>query len=123
MGAYCHVAGAERVFRLDRIEAAVETDTAFTQAVPDGATTGTFELDDGPEVTISAPVRFAHVFEGVPVRQIETADDYIVVTLSASSQRWIEQLFLRLGPEARVLDGDVVPDIAAAAQRVRGLYV
>ena len=122
VGAYCHVAEAERVFRLDRIEAAVETDAAFTKAMPDGETTGTFELDDGPEITISAPIRFAHVFEGVPVRQIETVDDHLVVTLSASSQRWIEQLFLRLGPEARVLDGELVPDIAAAALRVRGRY-
>ena len=87
------------------------------------AASGTFELNDGPEITISAPVEFSHVFEGVPVHDIKTTDGNIVVSLSATSQRWVEQLFLRLGPEARVLRGESVPDIAAAAQRVRGRYV
>ncbi len=120
---YCHLADEERIFRLDRIEAATCTDAEFTKPVPDVAASGTFELNDGPEITISAPVEFSHVFEGVPVHDIKTTDGNIVVSLSATSQRWVEQLFLRLGPEARVLRGESVPDIAAAAQRVRGRYV
>ena len=123
VGAYCHLAEAERVFRLDRIESAAASEAPFTMPVPDDASAGTFELDDGPEITISAPVEFAQVFEGVPVHSIETADGNVVVSLSASSSRWIEQLFLRLGPQAQIIAGGPVPDIASAAARVRGRYV
>jgi len=124
VGGYCHRAGDERVFRVDRIEEITQSGETFTRpASGDDATHGNFELDDGPEITISAPEESSYLFEGVPVRSIEKVDDAIVVTLSVASNRWIEQLFLRLGPEARITSGSLPVDIGAAAERVRTRYV
>lgn len=123
VGGYCHLAQAERVFRVDRIASVVESDQAFTQPPPDGEEHyGTFELDEGPEITLSAPISSAYLFEGVPVRNIEKSDDRLVVSLAVSSHRFIEQLLLRIGPEARIESGVLPVDISEAAERVRSRY-
>ena len=124
VGGYCHLAEAERVFRVDRIASATETDEVFTHVPPDTESSyGTFELDDGPEVTLSAPISSDYLFEGVPVRSIEKANDRLVVTLAVSSGRFMEQLLLRIGPEARIESGVLPIDVGDAAQRVRSRYV
>jgi len=124
VGGYCHLAKAERVFRVDRIAAVAGSDAAFSRPPKsEGTSDVTFELDDGPEVTISAPIARSYVFEGVPVRAIETTTESVVATLAVSSTRYIEQLFLRLGPEARVLRGEPPVDIADTAERIAARYV
>lgn len=121
--AYCHRAGADRVFRVDRIAEVEETGEPFTKAQTSTAEPQSgFELGDGPEITIAAPIDRAFLFERAPVRSIETTDDEVVVTLAASGQRWVEQLFLRLGPHARVVAGTMPVNIGEAARRVRGRY-
>ena len=120
VGAYCHSAEDERVFRVDRIEKATNTKQAFTSSPSNSP--GTFELDAGPEIELSTPVEFAHVFEGVPVRSIETEGDLLSVKLAATSPRWIEQLFLRLGPDAKIVHGELGTSVVDAAQRLKARY-
>lgn len=121
VGGYCHLAEQERVFRVDRIENVEVSGQAFTQPTSN-ASAGTFELDGGSEITVSAPIEFAHLFEGVPVHSIETDEESLSVSLAATSPRWIEQLFLRLGPDARVVAGEPGIDVTDAARRVRARY-
>ncbi len=122
VSAYCHRAEAERVFRIDRIESVTATDTAFTFPVDDGAPTASFSIDRGELVTIVADSDRAFVFEGVPVESLDVSDDQLTVRLPIASSRWLEQLLLRLGPSARIIDGDVSIDVGAAAARLRERY-
>ncbi len=122
VSAYCHRAEAERVFRIDRIEEVTATDLPFTHPVDDGASSSSFSIDRGDLVTIVADADRSFVFEGVPVESLELADDQLTVCLPIASSRWLEQLLLRLGPSARIVDGVAPIDVVATAARLRERY-
>lgn len=123
VGAYCHRAEAERVFRVDRIEAVIETDQPFTQPLDANDQTSLFGLDEGDELTIEAPAERAYLFDGVPTKNREFTGDTMSVTLTVASTRWLEQLLLSLGPDGKVVEGANPVDVAHTAQRVRERYV
>lgn len=123
VGAYCHRAGAERVFRVDRIEAAVATSEPFTNNLSDADPHVSFGLENGEKLTIEAPVSRAYLFEGVPVAKREVLGDTMLVTLTVASTRWLEQLLLRLGPDGTVVEDASPINVAETARRVRERYV
>ena len=126
VGAYCHLAGDERVFRVDRIDEAVETSADFTRSVE--AADDTFSMADAPRVTIELPSSRARVLDALLVDERSNADTTVTVTLPVSSTRWLEQLLLRLGPGARLVetptDNDLVQgfDLPSAARRILERY-
>jgi len=126
VGGYCHLADDERVFRVDRIETAQATAQPFTQsaAIPDES----FAMVNAPRVTIELPASRERVLDGLPFDSRSDSAEVVTVTLPVSSARWLEQLLLRLGPGARMLEDPPIAesldslDLAGAAERILGRY-
>ena len=97
--------GAERRFRIDRIEAARPTGEHFEhRAVAPPTETGWFAgADDITMATLQVPASGAWITETYPVDEVEQlAGGALRVVLPVASERWLERLLLRLGPEAMV---------------------
>jgi proteasome accessory factor C len=125
VGAYCHRAREERMFRVDRIRSVKRTEETFEP----GATA--FETGDvytpRPEdarVTLELEPSAAWVAESYPTEALtERPDGSLSVVLAVSEPAWLERLLVRLGPEARVVAPDAFRNLAAdAAQRVLRRY-
>jgi proteasome accessory factor C len=106
--AYCHQAGGERLFRVDRIYGAELLDETFTP--PAAAAAGPGVFTPGPEVprvTLELAPAARWVVETYPVEQVEERDDGgLRVRLAVSAKPWLERLLVRLGPDGRVVDAD-----------------
>ncbi len=119
VGAYCHRARDERMFRVDRIRAVRPTGETFEP----GATG--FESGDvfrprpsDPRVTLYLAPEAAWVAEAYPAEAVtERADGSLEVVLAVSEPSWLEQLLLRLGPEARVVAPTALRDAGPEAAR------
>jgi len=125
--AYCRLAGAPRVFRLDRIRRADLTEEAFQP--PDDVADAMDGIPvDGslPEVTLRLDPGVRWVVDQYPHTGLEIEPDgRIRVTLPVTADRWLERLLLRLGPAAEVLDAPAGMGMdlrAAAARRVLARY-
>ena len=120
--AWCHRAGGERRFRVDRIGAARLLDVPFTPPEDVPARDVFAAGPDDPRVVLDLAPRARWVLEQYPLERVEEAEGgHCRVTLAVSEQAWLERLLLRLGPDAAVVDGegDVV---AAAAARILARY-
>lgn len=119
-------AGAERRFRLDRMEAVEVQDTA---AAPPPATLDlSIRVSEGaPLAVLDLPPHARWVAEAHPVVDaVALPDGRLRVTLAVAGRSWLERLVLRIGPEVHVvsLDPDLGdPDVlAGAAARVLVRY-
>jgi proteasome accessory factor C len=102
---HCHLAGAERRFRIDRIAAATLLDERFDP--PDtSAPAGVFQPDDDdPRVELELEPSAAWVTEAYPVEDVETRPDGTLrVRLAVAAEAWFERLLVGLGPQVRVVD-------------------
>jgi proteasome accessory factor C len=124
-GAYCHRAGAERMFRVDRIRGLRATGEQFE----DGAT----EIESGevynpsaddPSVTLRLAPAAAWVAEAYPTQSVtERSGGSLDVVLTVSEPAWLERLLLRLGPDVEVVEpAELRSAGGAAAQRVLARY-
>ncbi len=122
---WCHLAAAERRFRVDRIESAVLLDTVF-DAVEVHPTDTVFEPDaDDPRVRLRLSPAARWVAETYPVEQVEEADGGgLEVQLAVAGEAWLERLLVSLGPEAIVLDApeELTGLGARAAARILDRY-
>jgi proteasome accessory factor C len=99
--------GRRRTFRIDRIESMVAT--GVTHPVEDDVDVpvGFFVDAEVPRATLRLAPEAAWVIEEYPVDSVtELRSGGIEVRLPVSSERWLAKLLLRLGPQARVVDGD-----------------
>lgn len=117
---WCHRAGAERRFRLDRIRRAEVLDTTF--APPDRVVPPPiFEAGpDDVEVVLDLAPEARWVIESHPVDDVEEQPGGVTrVRLRVSHRPWLERLLLRLGPAATVVAGaeGVAGDAAARILR------
>ncbi len=123
VSAWCHLAQDDRIFRLDRIESiAVVADPAVHRSDDVAAS---FAFDEAAIVTIALPADRSALLDGLAIIESATADNVTTVTLPATSVRWLEQLMVRLGPDARLVDQGALPrtpDPAAAARRIADRY-
>ena len=122
LSAYCHAVDDERLFRVDRVREAVALATEFRppDRRPDLSTYSPRPED--PRVTLDLDPSARWVVEQYPVEAVEEGEDgRLRVTLAVSERAWLERLLLRLGPAARVVEGDqqLLP---AAACRVLARY-
>jgi proteasome accessory factor C len=126
-----HLAGEERRFRIDRIEALRPTGERFEHravAAPEGG--DWFNESDARLVTLELPESAAWVAEAYPVVSSEPvssgaggSDVRRRVVLPVVSERWLERLLLRAGPEAVVVDPPDLAGLAAsAAERLLARY-
>ncbi len=124
LSGWCHRAEGVRVFRLDRLRAAVATDipVEHNDASVDGAFTPS---SNDPRVTLQLSTTARWVVEQYPVDSIDDDGEKLIVTMAVSARAWLERLLLRLGPEATVLKAD--PSLgtqlaSSAADRILARY-
>jgi proteasome accessory factor C len=128
LGAYCHRAEADRLFRVDRIRAVRATGETIA---PERSDPGD-ELDDvvytpSPDdvrVTLRVAPEAAWVAEELPVESVTPrAKGRLDVVLPVSAVGFLERLLLGLGPDAEVVAPRDARSIAAdAASRVLERY-
>lgn len=128
LDATCHTAQGDRLFRLDRIEAAVATDQSFEPRPGGGG------RDDGvfhpherdPRIVLELEPAAAWLVEQYPCETVEPLDrGRLRVTLVVSARAWLERLLVRLGPDAHVVRADepLTIDVGReAASRILGRY-
>jgi proteasome accessory factor C len=124
VSAFCHRAGDERLFRVDRIRAVRPTGATFEPTAAAGPPPVFQPSPDDPRVTLSLPASASWVLERAPAESVETdADGRLTVVLVVSERAWLERLLLRLGPDARVVAPEAWRDAARdAARRVLARY-
>lgn len=119
---WCHVAEAERRFRIDRIRSLVTLDQSFEPPAT-APQPGVFEArPEDPRVVLELTPRARWVAEQYPTESVEELPDGgLRVTLVIAERAWLERLLLRLGPEAVAVEGadGVAP---AAAGRILARY-
>lgn len=112
--------GEQRTFRLDRFvtwdrtgEQAPATDDA-APVVPSGD--GWFDdVSDQSIVTLRVLPAGWRVLERLPVRSVDDDGDHMTVAMAVTSERWLRQLLMRLGPMADVVSPDAWRELAADA--------
>jgi proteasome accessory factor C len=122
LAGWCDQAGAERLFRVDRISRAEILEETFEPPAqpPDGSRFHRAEGD--PVVVLDLAPGARWVAEQYPNEGVaERPDGILRVWLRVSEQAWLERVLLRVGAHAGVVDGD--PDLGpAAAVRVLARY-
>jgi proteasome accessory factor C len=113
---YCHLAQAERRFRVDRIATAVLLDDTFDAPSTD-LTAEVFQPDaEDPRVVLRLSPAARWVAEAHPVEGLEEgADGSLLVTLAIAAEPWLERLLVSLGPEAQVVEAP--DDLGGAGRR------
>jgi proteasome accessory factor C len=120
--AYCHLAEDERRFRVDRIRSIVALDRSFDppDKLPPPEVFEARASDTKVRLRLSPRARW--VAEQYPVESVsERKDGTLDVTLAVSERAWLERLLLRLGGDAKVLDG-ASGILESAATRVLARY-
>jgi proteasome accessory factor C len=123
--AWCHQAGDERLFRVDRIQGLRPTGERFDNPGGLGVSPALFyPRPEDPRVTLLLPADARWVAETYPTESVsEEPDGRLRVVLVASERAWLERLLLRLGPSAVILAPEEARRAAAAAaQRLLALY-
>lgn len=116
--AYCHRAGDERLFRIDRVQAARATDARFEPPPDSGAPGAVYHPSPSdPRVTLWLAPEAGWVVEAYPTESVEEADGGLRVVLAVSERAWLERLLLRLGRAGRVLGPPELADVGPTAAR------
>jgi proteasome accessory factor C len=124
LSAWCHSVDDERLFRVDRVRAARLLDSTFDSP----STRRDFAVyrprPEDPRITLELEPPGRWMIDQYPVEMVEElAGGRARVTLAVSERAWLERLLLRLGPAARVVEGEAGVGPAAACRllaRYRG---
>jgi proteasome accessory factor C len=120
---WCHQAGGRRVFRLDRMREAVLLEATFEPRDMGDVAGAALPWSPRPEdpvvvLELDGPARW--VVDHYPNEGTEALEgDRVRVRLRAGGTAWLERLLLRLGPSARVIEGDASVASRAAAKVLR----
>ncbi len=119
VGAWCHRAQGERIFRVDRMRRAHLLDATFeprSSAFGQGPPPPYAPRSDDPLVVLDVDEHARWVVEHYPHEGVQDlGQGRLRVRLRVSERAWQERLLLRLGPHARVVEGDAgVAEQAAA---------
>lgn len=131
LGAYCHQAEADRLFRVDRVRAVRPTGVHFVPRpkplTRDGEDLGTLVYHPAPDdlrVTLRLKPEAEWVVESLPTeaRRVERNGD-VTVVLPVSGSAFLERLLLRLGPNGVVVKPKSAAELRQrAAERVLARY-
>ncbi len=102
---YCHLAQAERRFRVDRIASAQLLDETFAPPA-ESASVAVFQPDaDDPRVVLDLRPEAAWVVDAYPVEDVTARQDGSSrVRLAVAGEAWFERLLVNLGPQVTVVD-------------------
>ncbi len=115
LSGFCRFAGAERVFRVDRIRSATATEERFTpNPEPPPPTLRYTPSEEDVRATIRLEQDAAWVVDYYPVDVVST--DPLIIRFSASDPSVVARLLVRLGSDAILLEGD---ETAAATASLR----
>ena len=106
LDAWCHTAGGDRAFRVDRIVAATELDSPVADpgARARDLTGGWFTDAETTTVTLRLAPPARWVVEYYPVTGRRPGPDGTIdVDLEVASEEWVKSLLLRLAPHAELL--------------------
>ncbi len=126
LSGWCHRAGAERTFRVDRITRLDLLDGTFE--APAGQPEPTvFASPDGlPRVVLEVAPGHDWLADQYPTDEVSRSDDgAMIITLPVSAVAWLERLLLQLGPAASVRSVDPPLEVTIgrrAADRVLARY-
>jgi proteasome accessory factor C len=127
VAAWCHLAQAERLFRVDRVRAVRDTGEHFEPG--DHAAGEVADLvyrprPEDPRVKIRLAPSAEWVIESYPHESAKRrADGSFELVLAVSETAWLERLLLTLGPDAQVVAPAGLRGLgAAAARRLRNRY-
>jgi proteasome accessory factor C len=117
LSGFCRTAGAERVFRVDRIQRADPTGETFEPpAEPPPPEVRYTPSEDDVRATIRLGPRSRWVAEYYPVDVVSDDDSGMVIEFSAADPAVPARLLLRLGSDADLVDG---PETLLAVQDLR----
>jgi proteasome accessory factor C len=125
VGAYCHRAHDQRMFRVDRIRSVEATADTFEPGATEFETGDVYTpRADDTRVTLELAPAAAWVAEAYPTEAVtERADGSLEIVLAVSEAAWLERVLLRLGPDARVVAPPEFETLAAdAARRILHRY-
>ncbi len=127
LDAWCHLAQARRLFRLDRMYAVelVEEPRQQHDLTPRDLSAGLFEPGpDDVEALIHLERHARWVADYYPVDTVsELGEGRLAVTLRLSDPRWLVRLALRLAPAVTVVEPDWLRDeVGSTAQSALALY-
>ncbi len=125
VGAYCHAAQDERMFRVDRIRAIRATGDSFEPGATGFEAGDVFRpRSDDPRVTLRLKPAAAWVAESYPTESVtERADGTLDVVLAVTEPAWLARLLLRLGTDAAVVAPEERRQVARdTAERVLQRY-
>ena len=119
---FCHQAGADRLFRVDRVARARRLDATFSPSTAAAAPPVFDPSPADPVIVLELEPAAAWVASQYPTESVQDAGGGRVrVALRVSGEAWLARLLLRLGADARVIEGDPAP-AAAAARRIMDRY-
>lgn len=102
---WCHLAGASRMFRVDRIRSAAITGEPVAHRAVGAPPEPRPQPGSGPTVVLAvAPAAVPSLEEFRPLSVEALPDGRAIVELTVSGDAWLSRLVLRLGPDATVLD-------------------
>jgi len=117
LSAWCRSAGGERVFRVDRVRAATVTDEPFTPpAEPPPPEVRYTPSEDDVRAVIALSPAARWVVDYYPVELVGEEGDELTVRFSSSDAGVAAALLLRLGPAARLVEGE---EVGAALEGLR----
>jgi len=121
VAAFCHLVMAERLFRVDRVAAARRLDSTFTS--PAAVPPPVFDPSPSdPVIVLELEPPAAWVATQYPTERVEDLEGgRLRVALRISGGAWLSRLLLRLGRDARLVEGDPGP-AADAATRILARY-
>src|SRR3990172_1140914 len=115
---HCRLAGAERVFRIDRVRSVVDTGERFRPPAQPPAPT--IRYTPGPEdvtARIHLSPRAAWGADYYPVSVVDEGDGARTINFSAADPAVTARLLLRLGRDASLVSGDDVAHTLADLRR------
>jgi proteasome accessory factor C len=121
---YCRLVNEERTFRVDRIRSIETLDEAFERpdTVPEPGV-GYTASDTDIVCTIDLDRRALWVLEYYPVEILEKSADTARIRFSAPDPEVPARLLLRLGADARLVEGSEVADrVRQMGTRLRERY-
>jgi len=123
VAAYCHQAGADRLFRVDRVADARRLDVGFSPPSRADAPPVFDPSPSDPLIVVELEAPAVWVASQYPTESVEELPGgRLRVALRVSGEAWLARLLLRLGPEATVVGGDTGDGVARAALRVLDRY-